>query len=86
MHVAHRQAQLSKDPPRLVLWKPPSLDEVVEELSSCAELGDEVDVGFGGENLEELTDVGMVETTMVVDFSSEGGGESFGDLLDRASS
>jgi len=86
MHVAHGQSQLSKDPPRLVLWKSPSLDEVVEELSSCAEFGDEVDVRFGGEDFEELTDVGVVETTMMMDFSSEGRGEGFGDLLDRASS
>jgi hypothetical protein len=41
-------------------------------------------VRFGRDDFEELTDVRVMETTMVVDLACEGGGEGFRDLFDGA--
>jgi len=37
----------------------PSLGDLVEKLAAAYELHDEVDLGFGGHNFEELDDVGV---------------------------
>lgn len=44
------------------LFLQPSLGDLVEELAAAHELHDEVDLGFGGHDFEELDDVGVADS------------------------
>jgi hypothetical protein len=66
MEVRHAETQLSEDPPRLGQRKSPVFDEVIEQFAAGAELGDEVDGGFGREEFVEGEEVWVAESTVVV--------------------
>jgi hypothetical protein len=71
VHVTDSQAELAKDAPALDLGQAALLDEVVKQLASGAELGDEPDVRLGREHLEQLADVRVVQPPVVVDLARE---------------
>ena len=60
VHVVEGRYYLEHYFPRWFLWQLFLLHEEVEQLLSFAELGDDVDVGGGLENLVHFYDVGVV--------------------------
>jgi len=54
MDVTHGQAELPKDNARLVFVDPAFLDQIIEEFSTGAELGDEPNVTLCRDDLVEL--------------------------------
>lgn len=77
VNIAETETDLAEYPARLGFGEAGLLDEIVEELSAGAELGDEPDGVLGGDDLVELDDVWVVESPVVVDFAGEqrrGGG------------
>jgi hypothetical protein len=83
MDVTHGQAELTEDNARLVFVDPAFLDQIIEELSTGAELGDEPDITLCGDDLVELSYVWVVQLPMVVYFAGELGGNRLWDLLNR---
>ena len=83
MDITDGQAQLPEDNADLVFVDPALLDQVVEELPTGAELGDEPNVALCRDDLVELSYMWVVELPMVVYFAGELGGNGLWDLLDR---
>jgi hypothetical protein len=73
MEVRHTETELPEDPPRLGERKSTVFDEVIEQFAAGAELGDEVDWGFGREEFVEGEEVWVAESAMVVQLASEEG-------------
>lgn len=89
MQVRHAEAELPEDPAGFDEGESTMLDEVVEELAASAEFGDEVDGGFGSEELVESEEVRMAQSTVVMKLASEqgeGGGGVGGLWIRRATS
>ena len=71
VQVRDAEDKLAKDPPRLGCREATFLDEVVEQLPTRAEFGDEVDRGLSRDNFVQGEDVRVSEPTVVVDFPRE---------------
>lgn len=83
--VTYSETQLAKDSSRFVFVEPALLRKVVEQLATRAELGDKPDVGLGCYDLVQLSNVRVVQASMVMYFASKCGGHFLRDLLDRHS-
>ena len=83
--VTYSETQLAKDSSRFVFVEPALLRKVVEQLATRAELSDKPDVGLGCYDLVQLRNMGVVQASMVVYFTSQGSGHFLRDLLDRHS-
>lgn len=82
VYVGDGEAELAKDSASFGLSEHLVLDQVVVELAASAYFADHPDVLLCGDDFVELHDVGMMETTVVVDLASEAGGVGLGYLFD----
>lgn len=63
--------ELSEDATRLAEGEPTSLNQVIEQLASAAQLRNEVDGGFGGNNLVQCENVLMPKSSMMMQLAGE---------------
>ena len=69
--VLHTCNDLLHEPDGFGFIEPLPFDDVVEEFTAFSILHDEVDVGFGFDDLVELDDVGMAEYFEDADFAGD---------------
>jgi hypothetical protein len=80
--VVEGKAEFAEDLPGLGICESALFDEVVVEFTAGAELCDEPYCVLCGDDFVELSDVWVMETTVMMYLPGEGCGHGFGYLLD----